>query len=53
VSPELRATAGITRDSLLMGMGKHFELWDKATYDLKEAEAKQKEMPDVFKEFSF
>ncbi len=53
VSPELRATAGITRDSLLMGMGKHFELWDKTTYDLKEAEAKQKEMPDVFKEFSF
>ena len=29
----------ITRDTLLLGMGSHFELWDKATHDAKEAEA--------------
>jgi len=34
-------------------MGNHFELWVKATYEAKEAEAMQGEMPDVFKEFSF
>jgi MraZ protein len=53
ISPELRAAAGITRDALLLGMGNHFELWDKATYDAKEAEATQGEMPDVFQDFSF
>ena len=53
VSPELRTAAGISRDTLLLGMGNHFELWDKATYDAKEAEATQGEMPDVFQDFSF
>ena len=53
VSPELRQSAGLTRDVLLLGMGKHFELWDKATYDAQEAQAVQGEMPDVLKDFSF
>ena len=53
VSPELRAAAGIVRDTMLLGMGNHFELWDKATYDEQEAKAMQGEMPDVFKDFSF
>jgi MraZ protein len=39
ISPELRASAGIARDALLLGMGSHFELWDKATYDAEEAKA--------------
>jgi MraZ protein len=53
VSPELRAAAGIEKETMLLGMGNHFELWDKATYEAKEAEALRGEMPDVFKEFSF
>ena len=53
VSPELRQAAGITKDALLLGMGSHFELWDKASYEAKEAQAMQAEMPDVFKDFSF
>jgi len=53
VSPELRAATGITRETLLLGMGNHFELWDKATYEAKEAEATQGEMPDVFQDFAF
>jgi MraZ protein len=53
ISPELRAAAGIEKDTMLLGMGNHFELWDKATYEAKEAEAMQGQMPDVFKEFSF
>ena len=53
VSPELRATAGISKDTLLLGMGNYFELWDKPTYDAKEAEAMQGAMPDVLKDFSF
>jgi MraZ protein len=38
---------------MLLGMGNHFELWDKATYDAKEAEAMQADMPEVFKELVF
>ena len=53
VSPELRAAAGIEKEAVLLGMGNHFELWDKATYEAKEAEALQGEMPDAFKDFSF
>ncbi len=53
VSPELRQAAGITRDCVLLGMGNHLELWDKALYEHEEAKAMQSDMPDVFKEFSF
>ena len=53
ISPELRAAAGLTNAAVLLGMGNHFELWDKATYDEQEAQAMQGEMPDAFKDFSF
>jgi MraZ protein len=53
ISPELRQAAGIAKDTMLLGMSNHFELWDKATYDAQEAQAMQGEMPDVFKDFSF
>ncbi|HEY9095350.1 MAG TPA: division/cell wall cluster transcriptional repressor MraZ [Hydrogenophaga sp.] len=53
VSPELRADAGIARECRLVGMGSYLELWDASTYVLKEAEAKQAEMPDVLNDFSF
>ena len=53
ISPELRQAAGISKDTMLLGMGNHFELWDKASYEAQEAQAMQGEMPDVFKDFSF
>jgi len=53
VSPELRAAAGIEKDVMLLGMGNNFELWDKATYEAKEAEAVRGGMPQAFKDFSF
>jgi MraZ protein len=53
ISPELRQAAGIAKDTMLLGMGNHFELWDKSTYDAHESQAMQGEMPDVFKDFSF
>ena len=42
VSPELRQAAGL-----------HFELWDKASYEAKEAEAMQAGMPEAFEDFAF
>lgn len=53
ISPELRQGAGLTRETVLLGMGKHLELWDKATYDEQEAKAMQGGTPDVIKDFSF
>lgn len=53
VAPELRASAKLTRDVMLLGMGSHFELWDAATYAEHEAQVMQSEMPDVLKDFSF
>jgi len=53
ISPELRTSAGIAKDTILLGMGNHFELWDKAAYEAQEAKAMQEQMPDVFKDFSF
>lgn len=53
IAPELRQAAGLSRDVLLLGMGKHFELWDKARYDAEEAKAAQEAMPNVFRDFSF
>ncbi|MBJ7421183.1 MAG: division/cell wall cluster transcriptional repressor MraZ [Rhodoferax sp.] len=53
ISPELRQGAGITKDTVLLGMGNHFELWDKVAYETQEAKAMQEQMPDVFKDFSF
>ena len=53
VSPELRAAAGLTRETMLLGMGSHFELWDKTTYDAKEAEAIQAGMTQAFEELVF
>ena len=53
VSPELRAATGISREVMLFGMGNHFELWDKGSYEAQEAQHRQAEMPDSIKAFSF
>ena len=53
VSPELRASAGLTRDVMLLGMGSYLELWDAAAYAAHEAAVMQSEMPDALKDFSF
>ncbi len=53
ISPELRNAAALAKEAVLLGMGNHFELWDKATYDALESKAMVGDMPEVFKEFSF
>ena len=53
VSPELRCAAGISKDTVLLGMGHYFELWDARTHAAQEAEQMKGEMPDVFRDFSF
>jgi len=53
IAPELRSSAGLTRDVMLIGMGSHFELWDAQRHAEHEAKVMQTEMPDSLKSFSF
>lgn len=53
VASELRDAADLTREVVLLGMGRHFELWDRATYAAKEAEAMQGQVPDALADLVF
>ena len=53
VPPELRTSAGLVRDVMLLGMGSHFELWDAQRHADHEAKVMQSDMPDSLKSFSF
>jgi MraZ protein len=53
IAPELRASAGLVRDVMLLGLGSHFELWDAQRHADHEARVMQSEMPDSLKNFSF
>ena len=39
IPPELREWAGLVEKVKFMGVGSHFELWDSARHDAREAEA--------------
>lgn len=53
ISPELRESAGLDRDVVLLGLGSHFELWDKQAHAAQEAAVLASPMPEVLKDFSF
>jgi MraZ protein len=53
IAPELRLSAGLVRDVMLLGMGSHFELWDAQRHADHEARVMQSEMPESLKSFSF
>lgn len=53
VSPELREAAGLGREVILMGLVRHFELWDKERWEQREAEDLAKGMPaELMEKFS-
>jgi MraZ protein len=53
ISPELRATVGLEKEVMMLGMGSHFEIWDAAKLAADEASAVAGGMPDVLSNFSF
>jgi MraZ protein len=53
VAPELRSAAGLTRDVMLLGMGRHLELWDAQRLAAHEAETLAAPIPEAVKAFSF
>jgi len=53
IAPELREAVGLTREVMLLGMGRYFELWDADELKRREAEDLNKELPDSLANFSF
>ncbi len=53
ISPELRSTAGLTREVMMIGMGTHFEIWDAAKLAASEQQAIEAGMPEALSDFSF
>ena len=53
IAPELRNSAGIVREVMLLGMGTHFEVWDAQRYAKSEAETIAAGMPEALGDFSF
>jgi MraZ protein len=53
ISPELREAAGLGKDVMLLGMGSHFELWDRAAHAAHEAEVMQQAMPEALSNFTY
>ena len=53
LSPELREAAMMGKEALLLGNGSHFEVWDKALYLAKEAQARQQPLPAMLQDFTF
>lgn len=53
IAPELRASAKLERDVMLLGLGSHFELWDAQLYREHEDRTLQSEMPASLNSFSF
>jgi len=53
IAPELREAALLTRDVMLLGMGRYFELWDVAEFKRCEAEDMAKGIPAGLENFSF
>ncbi len=53
ITPELRQSAKLGREVMLLGMGSHFELWDAALLGHDEAHALEAGIPDVLSNYSF
>ena len=53
IAPELRKSADLDREVMLIGMGSHLELWDAVQHAAHEALVVQSEMPNSLKGFTF
>lgn len=49
IPPELRSWAGLEKDVKFMGVGPHFELWDMARYEAREAQALAQGRPEALR----
>ncbi len=52
IAPELRTAAGIVKDVVLVGMGRHFDLWDAQMFAQMQAADMAKGLPESLDDFS-
>ncbi len=52
ISPELRQASKIERQTVFMGMGAHFELWDPPSLHAREQQAIDAGMPEALSHFT-
>ncbi len=52
IAPELRMATSIVKDVVLVGMGKHFDLWDATIFAQQQAQDLAKGLPDSLEHFS-
>ena len=53
IPPELRKSAGLEREVMLLGMGSHFELWAAQAHAEYEAGVMRSDIPDSLKSFTY
>ena len=53
ISPELREAAKLEHEVVLMGTGRHFELWNKAAHKAQEDKTLENAAPAVVRELLF
>lgn len=53
IAPELRQAVSLEKEVMLFGLATHFELWDKATWDKREADEMAAGMNAAMEDFSF
>jgi MraZ protein len=50
ISPELRLASGLEREVDLIGMGRHFEIWDRVRHQAQEATVIEAGMPEAVRD---
>jgi len=53
IPPELRQAASLSKEVMLLGMGRHFEVWDAAMLQQAEQQTIAAGMPESIATFSF
>ncbi len=52
IAPELRQAAGLLKNTMLLGLGGHFELWDAQQLELRQAADLAQALPEALDHFS-
>ncbi|MGB6242908.1 MAG: division/cell wall cluster transcriptional repressor MraZ [Castellaniella sp.] len=53
VAPELRDAAGLSREVMLLGLGSHFELWDRVQWEARSLQDVSQLDPAILEQISF
>lgn len=52
IAPELRQVAGLQKNTMLLGLGGHFELWDAQLLEIRQTEDLAHGLPEALEQFS-